>query len=53
VKGTYTLSSQGIRLVGPASTATGMYVLPGTYELDLTYTDAITGPQVQKQTFTL
>jgi hypothetical protein len=51
VNGTYTLNSGGIQVAGPYNTGTGIYVLPGTYQFSLSFTD-FDGPQTQTQTIT-
>lgn len=52
VKGSYVLKLAGVNVAGPLSTATGIDVLPGTYDLVTSYTTA-DGPQTQTDTFTL
>jgi hypothetical protein len=51
VAGTYTLNYGGVQVAGPYNTATGIDVLPGTYQFSLSYTDA-DGPKTQTQTLT-
>lgn len=51
-RGTYELFFNGARVVGPLPTNTGIDVLPGTYELVISYSTA-DGAKTQRQTFTL
>jgi hypothetical protein len=51
-KGTYELFFGGNRVVAPTPTNTGIDVLPGTYELVISYSTA-DGPKTQRQTLTL
>ncbi len=51
VKGSYQLHVGGVLVAGPFQTGTGIDVLPGTYDWDLSYTDA-DGTKTQHQTLT-
>lgn len=51
-RGTYELFYGGNRVVGALSTNTGIDVLPGTYELVITYS-TVDGQKTQRQTITL
>jgi hypothetical protein len=51
-KGTYQLYFGGVGVAGPYNTATGIDILPGTYDLAIKFTD-FDGPQTQNQTFTV
>jgi hypothetical protein len=50
--GRYEVYFGGTRVAGPYNTNTGIDLLPGTYELVITYTTA-DGQQTQRETFTL
>lgn len=49
--GTYTVSYDGSRIVGPAGMGTGVDLFPGTYQLSISYTD-FEGPKTQTRTIT-
>lgn len=50
--GKYEVYFGGTRVAGPYNTNTGIDLLPGTYELVVTFSTA-DGPQTQRETFTL
>jgi hypothetical protein len=50
--GKYEVYFGGTRVAGPYNTNTGIDLLPGTYELVITFNTA-DGPQTQRETFTL
>jgi hypothetical protein len=52
VKGTWTLNFGGVQVAGPFNTGTGIDVLPGTYQLTVSYTD-LNGRQTSSQSVSL